>query len=168
GASSPYLPTDLLHGWDGSGQVGNLWAKANDMYAHNDALQLSNKLTKLVGAHGLKFGFSFERGQKQQNFQNLEAGQLWFGSDNGTGTGNSAADMLAGRVGQFNQGTAARGNPAPGQPFGEFRYWSIDGFAQDNWKVRTNLTLEYGVRFGYWTNNVELFGLAARGESLSY
>jgi hypothetical protein len=159
GSTSPFLPTDLLHGWDGSGQVGNLWAKANDMYAHNDALQFSNKLTKLAGAHGLKFGISVERGQKQQNFQNLESGQVWFGTDNTTGTGNSAADMLVGRVGQFNQGTARRGNPAPGQPFGEFRYWNIDAFAQDSWKLRSNLTLEYGVRFGYWTNNEELSGL---------
>ena len=36
GTTSPYLPTDLLHGWGGSGQVGNLWAAANDVYAHND------------------------------------------------------------------------------------------------------------------------------------
>ena len=83
------------------------------MYAHNDALQFSNKLTKLAGAHGLKFGFSFERGQKQQNFQNHEAGQLWFGTDNNTGTGNSGADMLVGRIGQFNQGTAGRATRRP-------------------------------------------------------
>ena len=57
------------------------------MYAHNDALQFSNKLTKLAGTHGLKFGIAVERGQKQQNFQNLEAGQLWFGTENDTGTG---------------------------------------------------------------------------------
>jgi Carboxypeptidase regulatory-like domain/TonB-dependent Receptor Plug Domain len=157
--SSPYLPTDMLHGWGGSGQVGNLWAKANDMFAHNDALQFSNKLTKLAGAHGLKFGISVERGQKQQNFQNLESGQLWFGTDNDTGTGNSAADMLVGRVGSFTQGTARNGNPAPGQPAGEWRYWNIDAFAQDSWKLRSNLTLEYGVRFGKWTNNRELSGL---------
>jgi Carboxypeptidase regulatory-like domain/TonB-dependent Receptor Plug Domain len=157
--SSPYLPTDMLHGWGGSGQVGNLWAKANDMFAHNDALQFSNKLTKLAGAHALKFGVAIERGQKQQNFQNLESGQLWFGNDNDTGTGNSGADMLVGRVGQFNQGTASNGNPAPGQPAGKWRYWNWDAFAQDSWKLRSNLTLEYGVRFGYWTNNVELNGL---------
>ena len=157
--SSPYLPTDLLHGWGSSGQVGNLWAKANDMYAHNDALQFSDKLTKLMGAHGMKFGIAIERGQKQQNFQNLEAGQLWFGVDNNEGTGNSGADMLVGRVGSFTQGTSRNGNPAPGAPFGEFRYWNIDAFAQDSWKVRSNLTLEYGVRFGYWTNNVELHSL---------
>ena len=76
---------------------GNLWAKANDMYAHNDSLQFSDKLTKLLGSHGLKFGVTVERGQKQQNFQNQEAGQLWFGTDNDTGTGNSGADMLVGR-----------------------------------------------------------------------
>jgi hypothetical protein len=159
GSTSPYLPTDLLHGWGNSGQVGNLWAKANDMYAHNDTLQFSNKLTKLLGTHGLKFGISVERGQKQQNFQNVESGQLWFGTDNDTGTGNSGADMLTGAIGQFNQGTARSGNPAPGQPFGDFRYWNADAFAQDSWKLKPNFTFEYGVRFGYWTNNRELHGL---------
>src|SRR4051812_8604338 len=103
GTTSPYLPTDLLHGWGGSGQVGNMWAAANDVYAHNDALQFSDKLTKLVGSHGLKFGASAERGQKQQNFQNLEAGQLQFDSGNTRGTGNSAADMLVGAIGQLDQ-----------------------------------------------------------------
>ena len=157
GTTSPYLPDDLLHGWGtGNGQVGQLWAKANDMYAHNDALQFSDKLTKLLGTHGMKFGIAIERGQKQQNFQNTESGQIWFGTDNGDGTGNSAADMLVGRPGQFTQGTAARGNPAPGQPFGAWRYWNIDSFAQDSWKLKSNFTLEYGVRFGYWTNNNEL------------
>jgi len=162
GAPSPYLPTDLLHGWGSSGQVGNLWAKANDVFAHNDALQFSDKLTKLAGSHGMKFGIAVERGQKQQNFQNNESGQLWFGSDNTTGTGNSAADMLVGRIGELDQGTATKvisqknGQPAVGEPYGEFRYWNIDAFAQDSWKLRNNLTLEYGVRFGYWTNNQEL------------
>jgi hypothetical protein len=159
GSTSPYLPTDLLHGWGGSGQVGNLWAAANDVYAHNDALQFSDKLTKLLGSHGLKFGIAVERGQKQQNFQNVEAGQLWFGTDNGSGTNNSAADMIVGRIGALDQGTARSGKPAPGEPFGEFRYWNVDAFAQDSWKLRTNFTLEYGVRFGYWTNNEELHQL---------
>jgi hypothetical protein len=159
GTTSPYLPTDLLHGWGGSGQVGNMWAAANDVYAHNDALQISDKLTKLIGSHGMKFGIAIERGQKQQNFQNNEAGQLWFGNDNTTGTGNSAADMLVGRIGSLTQGTAAAGSPAQGEPFGQFRYWNTDAFAQDSWKLRSNLTVEYGARFGYWTNNAELSGL---------
>ena len=31
--------------------------------------------------------------------------------------------------------------------------WNFDFFAQDAWKLRSNLTLEVGVRGGYWTNN---------------
>ena len=159
-APSPYLPTNILHGWGGTGQVGNLWSAADDVYAHNDAFQISNKLTKLVGTHGLKFGVSVERGQKQQNFQNNESGQLWFGTDNDQGTGHSGADMLVGRIGSLTQGTARAGNPHQGTPYGEFRYWNWDAFAQDSWKLKPNFTLEYGVRFGYWTNNEELqFGL---------
>lgn len=159
GPGSPYLPTDILHGWGGSGQVGNMWAAANDVFAHNDALQFQDKLTKLLGTHGMKFGIDLERGQKQQNFQNNEAGQLWFGTDNGTGTNNSAADLLVGRIGSLTQGTATNGKPSPGEPAGSFRFWDMDAFAQDSWKVKSNLTLEYGARFGYWTNNQELSGL---------
>ena len=70
-----------------------------------------------------------------------------------------AADMLTGAHRPVQPGHGRTGNPAPGQPFGEFRYWNIDAFAQDSWKVRSNLTLEYGVRFGNWTNNEELNGL---------
>ena len=40
-----------------------------------------------------------------------------------------------------------------------FRMWNLDAFAQDSWKLRSNLTLEYGLRVGYWTNNAELNGL---------
>jgi len=156
--TGPELPTQLLHGWGTSGQVGNLWSAAPNVYAHNDSLQFSDKVTKLMGSHGLKFGISIERGQKQQDFQNEESGQLQFDSGLQNGTGNSAADMLVGRINSLTQGTSIKGKPLPGMPYGEFQYWDTDAFAQDSWKLKPNFTLEYGVRFGKWTNNKELNG----------
>ena len=69
GSGSPYIP-GVVPNWGGG--VSNMWSAANDMYAHNDELTFSNKLTKIAGAHGLKFGGSLSRLQKQQNFQNNE------------------------------------------------------------------------------------------------
>jgi hypothetical protein len=153
--TGPELPSNVLM-W--SGQVGNQWSAMPNVYAHNDSLQFSDKLTKLMGAHGFKFGVTIERGQKQQDFQNEESGQIQFDGGNTTGTGSSAADMLVGRMSAFTQGTARDGQPFAGMPHGEFRYWDYDAFAQDSWKIRPNFTLEYGVRFGKWTNNKELSG----------
>jgi hypothetical protein len=157
---SPYLPLNIItSGW-GQGGPGNLWAPAMDVFAHNDALQFSNKVTKLAGSHGLKFGFSAERGQKQQNFQNEEMGQLQFDPWATGGTGSALADLLTGRLAAYTQGTQI--------PQGEWRYWNLDAFAQDSWKVRSNFTLEYGIRGGYWTNNAERNELGGYFDPASY
>jgi hypothetical protein len=149
--ASPYLP-GVIPNWGGG--VSNLWSAANDMFAHNDALQFSNKLTKIAGAHGLKFGVSIERLQKQQNFQNDEEGQLVFAPGWTAGsTGFAVGDIFSGIISQMTQGTRI--------DRGEYQMWNYDFFAQDSWKVRPNLTLEFGVRAGYWTNNKELNGLGA-------
>ena len=143
---SPYLPLNIVTSWQGG--PGNLWAPAQDVYAHNDALQFSDKLTKIAGSHGLKFGFTAERGRKQQNFQNDEFGYFEFDPWATGGTGSAIGDMLVGRPATYRQGTRI--------PEGQWRYWNLDFFAQDSWKVRPNVTLEFGVRGGYWTNNAEL------------
>ena len=149
--ASPYLPLNIItSGW-GQGGPGNLWAPAMDVFAHNDALQFSDKLTKIAGSHGLKFGFSAERGQKQQDFQNDEMGYLEFDPWATGGTGSAIGDLLTGRISTYGQGTKI--------PKGEWQYWNFDAFAQDSWKLKPNFTLEYGVRAGFWTNNRELNSL---------
>lgn len=137
---------------DWGGGVSNMWSAGNDMYAHNDELLFSDKMTKIMGAHGLKFGASLDRLQKQQNFNNNEEGQFIYSPGWTPGsTANTVGDILTGRLTQTTSGT--RG------PDGEFRFWNFDAFAQDSWKLKPNLTLEYGARMGYWTNNAELNGL---------
>jgi hypothetical protein len=153
GSVSPYIP-GVIPSWGGG--VSNMWAAANDMYAYNDELTLSNKVTKIAGAHGLKFGVSLARLQKQQNFQNDEEMALVFAGPSWTpgSSGNAVGDILTGRITSINRA----GSPPPN---GEFRFWNFDAFAQDSWKLKPNFTLEIGVRAGYWTNNQELNGLGA-------
>jgi hypothetical protein len=146
--ASQYLPLNIItSGW-GQGGPGNLWAPAMDVFAYNDALQFSNKLTKIAGSHGLKFGITVERGQKQQNFENSEFGEYQFDPWATGGTGGPVADLLTGRLANYSQGTRV--------PQGEWRYWNTDMFAQDSWKIRPNVTFEFGIRAGFWTNNGEL------------
>jgi hypothetical protein len=150
--ASPYVPLEMIHSWGGA-HVSDLWSPGQDLFAYNDSLQFASKLTKIKGAHGMKFGASAERVTKRQNFQNQENMQLIFSNwGNGT-TGNTLADMLVARPTQVVQGTRI--------PNGRFEYWNIDVFAQDSWKLRSNLTLEYGLRVGIMPNNAETNDLGA-------
>ena len=45
------------------------------------------------------------------------------------------------RVQQFRQASV--------YSIGEYRYWNVEWYAQDNWKISDRLTLDYGLRF-YW------------------
>jgi hypothetical protein len=157
--ASPYIP-GVVPNWGGG--VSNMWSAANDMFAHNDELTFSDKLTKIIGAHGIKLGGSAQRLQKQQNFNNNEESYLVFAGPGWSpgSTGNAVGDMLTGRITEMHQGTKS--------PVGEFQMWNFDMFAQDSWKLRPNLTVEYGVRAGYWTNNRELNGLGAYFDKNAY
>lgn len=99
----------------------------------------------------MKFGASVARLQKQETTYNNEDGSLVFAPFTPGGTGSQIGDLLVGRPLQVQQGTRAKD--------ARFRMWNLDLFAQDSWKIRPNLTLEIGVRAGYWTNNAELSGL---------
>jgi len=156
-SQSPYVPFNSH--WAGA-QLGNFGPNLNDIYAHNDELLFGDKLTKVRGAHLLKFGMSVDRLQRQQNGNNDENGNLLFAPWTPGGTGSQLGDLLVGRPAEIFQGTRAKD--------ARFRMWNLDAFAQDSWKLRSNLTLEFGMRLGYWTNNAELNGLGNWFDPSSY
>jgi hypothetical protein len=160
GEASPYIP-GVVPNWGGG--VSNMWSSANDMYAHNDELTFSDKVTKIMGAHSLKFGAQVSRLQKQQNFNNNEEMYLVFAGPSWTpgSSGNAVGDILTGRITAMDRAGSAT-------PQGEFRMWNTDFFGQDSWKVKPNFTLEVGVRGGYWTNNQNLNGLGAYFDPARY
>ncbi len=157
---TPYIPVDHGHSW-GGGQLGDHLFLGNDLYARSAVLQLGDKLTKVVGAHMLKIGASVARFDKRQNYPNNESGLMIYAPGLTPGsTGSQIGDLLVGRPFQILQGTRVK--------LGVFRMWNLDVFAQDSWRVRPRITLDYGVRVGYWTNNGEQNGLGAWFDASTY
>jgi len=130
------------------------------LFAYNDSVSVADTLTKVMDTHTLKLGAFVERGRKHQNgdtnYGTIVLGSPWTPG----GTGSDYGDLLVGRVAEFDQGTRA--------PRGEFRFWNFEGFVQDSWRIRRNLTFEAGLRVAYMPNNEEVNGLATRFEPSAY
>jgi hypothetical protein len=153
GNQSPFAPVQI-YSW-GQG-LGNLWdpSDQHNVFAYNSSLQFADNFTKVLNTHAVKVGFSIEKANKFQNFQNSADTEITLGSGWIPGTtGNDFGDLLVGRPAQVTSGTAL--NP------GDFVAWNLDGYLQDSWKIKKNFTLEYGVRISKWTNNTEVNSLGA-------
>jgi hypothetical protein len=101
----------------------------------NSTFYLSDTLSKVIGAHTLKFGVQFHNDQVNENPNATFNGTFSF---EGTETGNPFADFLLGFPSNFTQTT--------GQRF-YLRNRYAAAFAQDSWRVGNNFTLNLGLRW---------------------
>lgn len=132
----------------------NLWSglSGDNIFAYNDSYSVTDNLTKIYNSHTFKFGGLIEQANKEQNFQGREDGGIILaGGWNNNATRSDFGDLLVGRPVAVRNSTAS--------PVGQFRFYNVEGYAQDAWKVRPNLTLEYGARIVYLPNNKERNGL---------
>lgn len=94
-----------------------------------------DNFSKVVGTHTFKFGGSVRRNQLTE--KNLGSnGSFSFG--NGNETGIDFADFLIGAPNNYSQG---QGFPSYG------RSHSFGLYGQDSWRMRSNLTINYGLRW---------------------
>ncbi len=106
---------------------------------HNAFLdyQIRDDLSWNKGRHGMKFGFSYMRVDKNQQQQALVQGQYNFGS--GDYTGDSYLNFLLGLSDQFTQLQQLR-----------TAHWlnnTYSFYGMDNWHLTQRLTLNLGVRY---------------------
>jgi hypothetical protein len=101
----------------------------------NNTLYLSNSLSKVMGAHTLRFGGQFHADQVNENPNATFNGTF---NIDGTETGNAFADFLLGFPSNYTQTTGQRF-------YLRNRYGAA--FAEDRWRARPNLTINTGVRW---------------------
>jgi carboxypeptidase family protein len=101
--------------------------------------QFTDNFSKIAGKHSFKFGFDARRFQVDNPFFFLIDGHYSYGTGNGAfSTGDTAADFLLGIPDSYNQGSGAVINA---------RAYEYYAYAQDQWKIKSNLTLTIGTGY---------------------
>jgi hypothetical protein len=109
-----------------------------------NSFQWSDSISKVIGNHSLKFGGDVRRQRFDQTLYFDVSGEYFFDgtSSNSTQGDTVTSDYLLGFPGGYGQGSAQVEN---------VRSTALYLFAQDSWKLKPNLTLNYGLRWEYTT-----------------
>jgi len=124
----------------------------------NNTYSVIDTFSKVHGPHTLKAGFQFSIEQVNVNPNPTFNGSFLF---TGTETGSDFADFLIGVASNYNQ--------ADSQTF-YARHKYAAGFVQDSWRARSDLTLNFGIRWDlmqYWSekyNQIPTFNLGQQSK----
>jgi Carboxypeptidase regulatory-like domain len=135
----PFVTINGTQGLFGNNFEGQLPQTGN-------TFQFSDNYSKIVGKHSFKFGADVRYQKFDQKVYFNVNGEYIFGpgGTNDTGATDPYANYLLGLPVSYSQGSANT----------EFvRSTSVYLFAQDSWKLKPNLTLNYGLR---WEVNTPL------------
>jgi hypothetical protein len=133
--------------WAGTGDPGWL---PNGLGRLSNEYQFVDSLTLIRGGHTFKYGFNFNALQARvKNAQNDPRGQMHIsGTYTGTGTpGAELADWLTGALSEVDRDEFFS-TPNTRAKF-------IGGFAQDDYRVNSKLTLNLGLRYDVYTKPVD-------------
>ena len=113
----------------------SIGTNTNELEQANNTFQWLDNFSKVIGTHTIKAGGEFHFDQVNTHaIAQFNGSFLFFGSQ----SGSDFADFLLGAPTQYNQSQL--------QPFyGRNQYLGL--YAQDSWRLRTNLTVNYGLRW---------------------
>jgi len=113
----------------------SIGTNTNELKQANNTVQWLDNFSRVIGRHTFKFGGEFHYDQVNVNpIAQFNGNFLFTGSE----TGLDFADFLLGIPSQYNQSQL---NPF----YGRNKY--AGAFAQDSWHMKSNLTLNYGLRW---------------------
>lgn len=131
--------------WGEGAQLVNPGGFDPILFATKHLVNFSDNLTKVQGTHTLKFGGYYEHVVNNQPGNDWSNGFAVFSTWHGNSSGNAMADLLLGRLNDYQESTK---NTLRNIGFNTFEF-----YASDNWKVNRRLTLDLGARFyhlGKW------------------
>jgi hypothetical protein len=112
-----------------------------DYQTYQDTPQVIENFSKIFGSHTTKFGVEWQYARFHQRFPAQQAdGEFSF---DGSETGSAIADFLLGAPAGVQQGSDINYDN---------RKTYIGIYAEDSWKIKSNLTLNYGLRWDFIQN----------------
>ena len=117
---------------------------------HNDTWDITNNVNWVKGTHSLKTGIYVHLNDKVQVQGDLWNGTVNFAVDrnNPFNTGDGFSNALLGIFNTYTESSQGA--------FFHAKYWTIEFFVQDNWRVNRKLTLDYGMRFYHPNPQIDL------------
>jgi hypothetical protein len=113
----------------------SIGTNTNELKQVNNTYQTSDNFSEVAGTHTIALGAQFHYDEVNVNpIAQLNGSFIFYGSE----TGSDLADFLLGIPSQYNQSQL--------QAFyGRNKY--LGAYVQDGWRIRKNLTLNYGLRW---------------------
>jgi len=122
-----------------------------------NSFQWSDNLTWVKGNHTFKFGVDARRARFDQYYYFDVNGEFTFDNSGSNailpGDADNYAEFLLGLADTYTQGSGQRE---------DIRATAVYPFAQDSWKIKPNLTLNYGLR---WELNTPLTDISGHVET---
>ncbi len=135
----PAIHTGLpLISISGGAEIGNNYN--GDLPQVGNSFQWADNLTWVKGSHTLKFGADVRRSRFDQTLYYNVNGYFTFGGANlnAVSSADNYPNFLLGLADSYSQGSAQRE---------DVRNTGVYLFAQDSWKLRPNVTFNYGLRW---------------------
>jgi hypothetical protein len=142
--------------WGGRTGTQPTFAARGCCFTENLVTDVTGSVTKVKGRHTAKAGVFYEYSYKPQDPNVDYRGTVNFSNstDNPLDSQFGFANAALGIFSQYSQ--------ASRYVEGKYLYQNMEGYLQDNWKVNSKVTLDYGLRLAHMTPQYDANGFTAQ------